>query len=86
MHSKHLLVGKLQARTEVEARAVELEGDDAEHRRPTEALVKVPAIACQALLQSDCAKLLLVYLNNRQLCHGVLISNVFRCPNAAHLW
>ena len=38
----------LQARTEVEARAVELEGDDAEHRRPTEALVKVPALAYQA--------------------------------------
>ena len=29
-----------QERTEVEARAVELEGDDAEHRRPTEALVQ----------------------------------------------
>lgn len=39
---------KLQARTEVEGRAVELEGDDAEHRRPTEALVKVPAISYQA--------------------------------------
>ena len=65
---------------------MELEGDDAEHRRPTEALVKVPALAYQASLQSDCAVLLLAYLNNRQLCRDVFIADMFRSPDAAHLW